>query len=162
MATIHNLQNGKIAVETPYNTTIIAESKRRMGTWKDVNTKNGAKPMWVMDASHRDAMQALITELFPPMDVLIDRVVTWTSEGQSSAYAPTMDGYDVAGFSRDRNWIRRPDAGVPLEIIEVLHDDLGSYGSRANPRLGGSVTLRMRCRPQAVAAGEGWTVEVVS
>lgn len=162
MATIHTLQNGKIAVETPYSSAVIAESKRRMGEWKGVTTKSGVVKMWVMDAAHREAMQALITELFPPIDTLIERVVTWTSDGQSSAYAPTMDGYDVAGFTRDRNWIRRPDAGVPLVIVEVLHDDLGSYGSRNNPRLGGSVTLRLRCRPQAVAGGSGWLVEVVS
>lgn len=159
MARIVSLTSGKIAVITPYNTTVIAESKRRMGTWKSINVNGATTSGWVMDASHQGAMQALITDLFPPMSTLIERTITWTSDGQSSAYAPTIDGYDVAGFSRDRNWIRRPDAGVPLEIIEVISDRLESYGSRDNPRLGGSVTLRLRCRAHAVAGGQGWIVE---
>ncbi len=161
MARIVNLQNGKIAVETPYNATIIAEAKRRMGKWQNVTFSAGVRQCWVMDAVHKDAMIELIADLFPPMDTLVERIVTWTSDGQSSASAPTMDGYDVAGFSRDRNWIRQPDAGVPLQIIEIVADSLVSYGSRNNPRLGGSVTLRLRCRPQATAGGQGWTVEVV-
>lgn len=162
MARIIDLQGNKIAVETPYNETIRAAAKRRMGTWGSVALKAGVTPAWIMDASHKEAMAELIADLFPPMDTLIERVVTWTCDGQSSAYAPTMDGYAVAGFSRDRNWIRQPDAGVPLQIIEIIADSLLSYGSRNNPRLGGSVTLRLRCRPQAAAGGQGWTVEVVS
>ena len=159
---IVDLTNGKIAVITPYNTAVIAEAKRRMGKWGSVNMKSGATPAWILDGAHKDAMQALITELFPPMDALVERVITWTCEGQSSASAPTMDGYDVAGFSRDRNWIKRFDGGEPLQIIEIVNDSLLSYGSRANPRLGGSVTLRLRCRPQAAAGGQGWTVEEVA
>lgn len=162
MARIVDLTGGKIAVITPYNTTVIAEAKRRMGKWGSVNMKSGVTPAWVLDGLHKDAMQTLLVELFPPMDTLIERVVTWKSDGQSSAYAPTMDGYDVAGFSRDRNWIKHFEQGEPLQILEIVEDTLESFGSRNNPRLGGSVTLRLRCRPQAVAAGDGWIVEVVS
>lgn len=162
MASVVDLQNNKIAVVTPYNAMVIAEAKRRMGQWKNVAFKNGTKQAWVMDASHKAAMEALVTELFPPMDTLVERVITWTSDGQSSAYAPTLDGYDVAGFSRDRNWIRQPDAGVPLQIVEIVSDSLLSYGSRNNPRLGGSVTLRVRCRANAQAGGSGWNVEEVA
>lgn len=159
--TLYKLTSGKIAIVAPFHATLVAECRRRMGKWAAINTPSGAGYAWTLDAAHRDAIVALAAELFPSREQLIERVVTWTCDGQWSASSPTMDGYDVAGFSRDGHWIKRFDAGEPLQIIEIVADGLRSYGSRNNPRLGGKVTLRLRCRPQAVAAGDGWNVEVI-
>lgn len=162
---LYSTNDGKIAVVTPYNAHLVAECKRRMAKWIDltISKKDGTKAVikaWKLDASHRAAIEALCADLFPPRESLIERVVRWEKTG-ASANGPTMDGYDLVGFGRDRYWIKRFDGGESIEIVEIVEDNLESGGSRNNPRLFGSVTLRLRCRPQAVAAGDGWTVEVI-
>jgi hypothetical protein len=163
---IYTTKDNHIAVATPYNAQIVAEAKRRMGKFIDltVAAKDGSTSVvkaWKLDASHREAMESLCRELFPEADALIERVVTWTANEYSYA-APTIDGYRVVWFSRDRYTIARPKADEPIQILEIIEDNLRSGGSRNNPRLYGSLTLRLRCRPQAIAAGDEWIVEVVS
>src|SRR5262245_7057805 len=152
---ILNLKSGKIAVFTPYNASIVAECKRRMGKWITVT---GMGDAWAMDKSHRAAMEALCTELFPSRDALIERVITWSSN--SSLSSPTIDGYRLVWFGRDGYSFAQSKAGEPFGIVEVLEDELGTAGSKNHPRLWGKVTLRVRCRPQAEAAGDDWSVEV--
>jgi hypothetical protein len=163
---IYSTNDGKIAVSTPYNAQVVAECKRRMGRWIDLTIakRDGSSRVvkaWKLDASHRQAIEALCVELFPDPDALIERVITWTAQDYGSLHAPTIDGYRVAWFSRDNYSIAQAKAGEPFEIMEVVEDDLTSGGSRNNPRLYGKLTLRLRCRPQAVAAGDGWTAEVI-
>lgn len=162
---IYTTNDGKIAVSTPYNPQIVAECKRRMGKWIDLTiTKKDASTAtikaWKLDASHRPAIEALCAELFPEAGELITRVVTWTAD-EYSLNPPTIDGYKVVWFGRDNFNIAQANPGEPFEIIEVMENTLQTGGSRNNPRLYGKLTLKMRCRPQAVAAGQDWNVEVL-
>lgn len=161
---ILSLTNGKIAVFTPYHKKLIDEAKARMGKWQNVNVKQAdgsvkASSAWVLDASHKPTMETLISELFPPRETLVERVIE--VEGNSSS-SPTVDGYDLVGFSRDRYWFKSFDGGEPVEIIHVMSDGLDTSGSRNNPRLTGKATIKLRCRPQAEVEWSNGTVEVVS
>lgn len=163
---IYTTSDNKIAVVTPYNARLVAEAKRRMGRWIDltITKKDDSKAVvkaWKLDATHRSAMEALCVELFPETDALIERVVTWTADNYGSLHAPTIDGYRLVWFGRDTYNVAQANTGEPFEVIEILENDLRSGGSRNNPRLYGKLTLRLRCRPQAAAAGDGWTVEAL-
>lgn len=63
-------------------------------------------------------------------------------------------------FGRDGRSVKRFDQGEPIKILEIVENTTSTGGSRNNPKLYGSITLRVRCRPSAVASGEDWTVEV--
>jgi hypothetical protein len=115
--TLYKLTSGKIAIVAPFHATLVAECRRRMGKWSAINTPSGAGYAWTLDAAHRDAIVALAAELFPSREQLIERVVTWTCDGQSAS-SPTMDGYDVAVFAL--RWM--PAASVTSLLRESLAD----------------------------------------
>jgi hypothetical protein len=157
---IYTTKSGEIAVATPFNPAIVAESKRRMGTFIDLNLGEGKTvKAWKMDASHREAMEKLCRDLFEATD-LVERVITWTADGGWSYTSPTLDGYDLVWFGRDNHNIKRFDAGEPVKILEILANTLETGGSRNNPKLYGSIKLRVRCRAAAAAEGKDWNVEV--
>lgn len=160
MPAIRTLTNGKIAIVTPWNAAVIEAAKAKMGRWMRVNAER-PYDAWVLDASHRPAMESLIADLFPPRESLIERVIAFQCAGYSNN-APTVDGYALVEFSRDRRWWKRFEAGEPIEIVEILEDSLDTGGSRNNPRLLGRCVVRVRCRPQAEASWESGQVEVVS
>lgn len=168
MATkIWTLEGGKIGVETPWNAKVIAEAKRRMGRWGGVATKDGRVQAWVMDASHKEAMQQLVDELFPGREALVERTVEFAtiptewSRG-SSYHSPKIDGYDLVEFGRDSFYLRCIPEDAPLQVLEIVENKLDTGGSRKNPWLTGQLTVRVRCRPQAVCEWTEGVVEVIS
>lgn len=156
---ILNLQGGGIAVVSPWNAALVEECKRRMGAFKTITTPSGAVQGWKLDAIHRPDMERLLAELFPPRESLVERIITFQSSG--SSYSPTVDGYDLIGFSRDRSWVKRFDGGEPLQILHVMESNLETGGSRNNPRLYGRCVIKLRCRPQAQVLWNGGSVEIV-
>lgn len=156
---MYTTKSGDIALVSPYSPTIVAEAKRRMGKWIDLNLGEGKSvKAWRMDASHRTAMEQLCRELFDATD-LIERVITWSVQFGSTS-SPTLDGYDLLWFGRDNRSIRRFDQGEHIKILEVVKDEISTGGSRNHPKLFGSITLRVRCRAAAAAGGDDWTIEV--
>lgn len=150
---IVTLKDNRIAIVTPWHQAIIDECKRRMGEYKDLTLPAGVAKAWVMDASHRQAMKALIAELFPPREQLVERIYRFrTPDTRESTREPTIDGYKVVSFGRAVHSIARPPAGAPLEILEILEDTLSTGGTNTTPLLRGRLAVRVRCRREAVAS----------
>lgn len=76
MTRIVDLMGGNIAVIAPFSETIVVEVQIRHGKWQDVAIKQSdgsvqTQQAWVLSASHREAMQGLLSDLLPPRSTIV-------------------------------------------------------------------------------------------
>lgn len=162
MVTKYRLKQERIAFMTPFHPEFVRMARKRGGEFRDIRIDGTTMKAWVFDASCEAAIQSLCESLFPPATALVERTLTWSiaADADYAVHSPTLDGYDLLRFSRDHwelaVWSLRDK---PVRILEELATTIQTHGSRNNPCLRGSITLKVRCRPDAQAGGRGWHVE---
>lgn len=155
MSYIYEMEDGQIAVVTPYHPEIVAGCKRLMGRFQETHIPcEGFFKAWILRAEHRPAVEALVRRVFPPDNEKLEKIVTFHSD-EKQRTAPMIDGRALYTFTRDGlGRINHPD------VVEVI--DLQRYhgGSARYPLTWGHVKVRVRVRPDAEFEWDDTTVEI--
>lgn len=135
LVTIKTLENGQLAIKSPYNGNFVKDLKTLVPSadWKGQR--------WIINASGRDQAEALLEQYYPPEDQLQTVRIEWLLERDN----PQIDNVNLASISRDY-WSWKRNCPIDFKVIEQSID---SGGSRNNPGLYGKLVIEAAIRPDA-------------
>ena len=141
---LYTLQSGAMFYVGPFHPQVKEELKTTFNAaWKTATITGEPKDGWSFDPSHT---QAVVTMLNTFYGELVEQIIT-IHQPESTPAAPTIDGWELAKYSRDHAKPVSPFRAEGFILVAIIDQRLKPGGSKNYPKCSGMIKVRVRCRP---------------